>query len=281
MAVTRPSAEGRKRSQAAAVGSVPAPLRGLLIELGEMVQLLGKVVYSAVRHPRGYWRDTRDEMYDLARYGVLPAAATVAILTLVVTSVGYGLLQLLGTPQRMSQFTLTVAMRETGPFLTGMVVAGVMGTAVTADLGARKIREELDAMQVLGVDHIRLLVIPRVISLTVMMVMLNVVAVVSSILCGIFIGTVVGEVSFGVYMDNLLLNMTQPELWGTHLKVALIGLLISVICSYKGLNVGGGPEGVGRAVNQAVVVCFLGMFIVNLAFNATIQGLFPQLQTVR
>ncbi|NKQ54239.1 ABC transporter permease [Amycolatopsis sp. K13G38] len=263
------------------VTAVPSRVRGPVVEVGEMFQLLGRVVYSAIRHPRGYWSDTRDEMYYLLRYGVVPAFATVGIFTFVISSVGYGLLHLLGSAQRMAQFTLTVAVRESAPFMTGMVVAGVMGTAVTADLGARKIREELDAMRVLGLDAMRLLVLPRAISLTLMTMLLTIVSVVASVLCGILVGCIINDITLSVYMDNLLRDMSVPELWGMALKTALIGLLIAVVHSYKGLNVGGGPEGVGRAVNQAVVIAFVGMFILNLGFNATIQGLYPELQTMR
>lgn len=266
---------------AKAVLAVPARVSRPIVEVGEMFQLLGRIVYSAVRHPRGYWSDTREEMYYLLRYGILPAFATVGIFTFVISSVGYGLLHLLGSAQRMAQFTLTVGVRESAPFMTGMVVAGVMGTAVTADLGARRIREELDAMRVLGLDPLRLLVIPRAISLTLMTMLLTIVSVVASVLCGILVGCVINDITFTVYMDNLLRNMSQPELWGMVLKTALIGLLIAVVHSYKGLTVGGGPEGVGRAVNQAVVIAFIGMFILNLGFNATIQGLYPELQTMR
>lgn len=259
----------------------PGRARGAVIELGEMCQLLGQVLHSAVRNPVGYWRETRDELHNLLKFGFMPVFATVGIFTFVISSVGFGLLNLLGSPQRMSQFTLLITMRESAAFITGMVVAGVMGTALTADLGARKIREELDALRVLGMDPVRLLVLPKIISMTVMMVLLTVVAVVAAVLCGILVGCVINDVSFQVYLINLLRNMSQPEIWGMMLKTALIGLLIGVVCSYKGLTVGGGPEGVGRAVNQAVVICFLGMFILNLAFNASIQGLFPELQSMR
>lgn len=274
--VSRNGAREAKRAP-----KTPGVASRALAELGEMCQLLGQVMTTAVRDPRGYWRDTRDELYNLLRFGFVPVFATVGIFTFVISSVGYGLLALLGSPQRMSQFTLLIAMRESAAFVTGMVVAGVMGTALTADLGARKIRDELDAMRVLGLDPVRLLVLPKIISMTVMMVLLTVVAVVASVVCGILVGCVINDVSLQVYMVNLLRNMSQPEIWGMILKTGLIGLLIGIVCSYKGLTVGGGPEGVGRAVNQAVVICFLGMFILNLAFNATIQGLFPELQSMR
>lgn len=263
------------------VDGVPSAARGPVIQIGEMLDLLFRVAYTAVRNPRGYWADTRDEMYNLLRFGFVPAAATVGIFTFVISSVGYGLLNLLGSAQRMAQFTLTIAVRESGPFMTGMVVAGVMGTAVTADIGARRIREELDALWVLGMDPIRMLVLPKVIALTVMTMLLTIVAVVASVLCGILVGSIINDVTLSVYMENLLRNMSVVELWAMVVKTALIGTLIAVVHCYKGLTVGGGPEGVGRAVNQAVVIAFIGMFILNLGFNATIQGVYPELQTMR
>lgn len=264
-----------------AIDRVPSPVRSVLLELGGMARMLGEAVSSAIRNPRGYWEDTRDEMYDSLRYGFAPCVATLFLFTFVVSSVGYGILNALGSPERVSQFTLTIGVRETGAFLTGMVVAGIIGTSVTADLGARKIREEIDAMRVLGVDPIRALVIPRLISLSAITVLLMVTALVATVLCGILIAVGVRDVSMADYMTNLFRNTNSPELVLLVFKQICIGALIAVVHCYKGMNVGGGPADVGKAVNQAVVIAFIGMFALHVAFNAAAQGMFPEIQTVR
>ncbi|MDX6231834.1 MAG: phospholipid/cholesterol/gamma-HCH transport system permease protein [Nocardioidaceae bacterium] len=263
------------------VDAVPGPLRRLILEVGAMTRLFWDATYSALRYPRGYWTATRDEMYDSLRYGFAAAAGTVLLFTFVISSVGYGILNALGSPERMSQFTLTIGVRESAPFMTAMVVAGVMGTAVTADLGARKIREEIDAMRVLGVDPLRALVIPRLISLSAITFLLTIVSVVATVLCGILVGVVIKDLSMAVYMENLFRNTNAPELWTMVVKTIVIGCLVAVVHCYKGMTVGGGAADVGKAVNQAVVIVFVGMFVINFAFNAASQGLFPEIQTVR
>jgi len=260
---------------------VPGRVRNPVTEAGEIAQFTASTLKSAIVRPKGYWLGTRDEMYDLLRFGFVPCFATVGIFTFVICSVGYGLMSVLGTPERMGQFVLLIGLRESVPFITGMVVAGIMGTAVTADLGARKIREELDALYVLGLDPVRLLVIPRVIGLAVMQVLLSIVAVAATIACAYLVGVVIGEVTPGIFWDNLLRNMTPAELFGLLVKVMLMGMLIASVHCFKGVNVGGGAQDVGRAVNQAVVTAFLGVFILDVLFNAIMYALFPELQTVR
>jgi phospholipid/cholesterol/gamma-HCH transport system permease protein len=271
----RPSASQR------AVSSVPTRVRKPVTEAGEISQFLGEVGVSVIKNPRGFWLHTRDEMYDLLRFGFVPCFATVGIFSFVICSVGYGLLNTLGSPERMGQFVLLIGLRESVPFITGMVVAGIMGTAVTADLGARRIREELDALYVLGLDPMRLLVIPRVIALAMMQVLLSLVAVAATIVCAILVGVVIGTVTMDVFFDNLLRNMTPPELIGMMLKVFLMGLLIAAVHCFKGIRVGGGAQDVGRAVNQSVVIAFLGIFILDVLFNAILYAAFPSLSTLR
>lgn len=266
---------------ARAASAAPRWVRGPVVEAGEIAQFFGSTLKSAIRHPRGYWLQTRDEMYDLLRFGFVPCFATVGIFSFVVCSVGYGLMSVLGTPDRMGQFVLLIGLRETVPFMTGMVVAGVMGTAVTADLGARKIREEIDALYVLGLDPTRLLVIPRVIGLATMQLLLSMVAVAATIFCALLVGVVIGDVTLAVFFDSLLRNMTPPELLGMLVKTFLMGALIAAVHCFKGIRVGGGPQDVGRAVNQAVVTAFLGIFLLDLFFNAIMYALFPELQTIR
>ncbi len=156
-------------------------------------------------------------------------------------------------------------------------VAGVMGTAMTADLGARRIREELDALTVLGVDAVRTLVLPRVIAITVMMVAFNVLGSVLGMGMGLISATSLGTTSPGAYLGNMLGALTVPELVGTTVKCTLIGVFIGVVSAQKGLTAKGGAEGVGRAVNEAVVLSFAAVWIFNFIVNATMLGLNPDM----
>ncbi|MBQ0923528.1 MlaE family ABC transporter permease [Saccharopolyspora endophytica] len=271
----------RPRASDRLVSAVPGPARNVVLEVGQMCQLLGKVIYSAVRYPRGYWKDTVDEMYSLLKLCFWPATLSMAGFGFLITVMGVGLLVLLGAANRIGGFWVMADIREIAAFMVGMVVAGVIGTSITSDLGARKAREELDALKVLGLDPIRMLVIPRVIATAVMCAMLNFLTSFVGVILGLIAVGALGDTTTGAYIDSMSHSLYSVDVWGAELKTLLIGLLIGIVCSFKGLNAGGGPEGVGRAVNQAVVICFALVWVFNFFFNSIVQGLNPDLLMLR
>ncbi len=256
-----------------------APVERGLAQAGEMAWLFTTVMKSAITRPRGYWGDVRDQMYLILRLCWLP---------LVISTLAFGFgapglqalnfFSLFGIPERLGSFFIMASVREFAPWINAMVVAGVVGTSITADLGARRIREELDALEVLGVDPVRTLVLPRVIALFVMTGLLDIVALIFGTLGGYLAAVKVGGATQAAFIDNFFDNATVTDLWGSVLKTALFGLIIGVVCCYKGLRTEGGPAGVGRAVNQAVVVSFAGIWIFNYVFTTILLGLNPGMQ---
>src|ERR1039457_287928 len=160
-----------------------------------------------------------------------------------------------------------------------IVLAGVAGTAITADLGARKIREELDALQVLGVDPIKNLVVPRFLALMLVTGLFDIYALLFGIFGGI-LATVVNNAPLGPFWATFFNNASTTDLWGSVLKTTLFGAIIAIVCCYKGMTASGGAEGVGRAVNQAVVIAFLGVFAFNYAFTQTLLATHPEITTI-
>jgi phospholipid/cholesterol/gamma-HCH transport system permease protein len=160
------------------------------------------------------------------------------------------------------------------------VVAGVAGTAITADLGARKIREELDALQVLGVDPIKNLVVPRFLSLMLITGLLDIYALLFGIAGGIF-----AEIAYNAPLSGFFATLQSQaettDLWGSILKCTLFGAIIAIVCCYKGMNASGGAAGVGRAVNEAVVIAFLGVFAFNYVFTQTLLATHPEIQVIK
>jgi phospholipid/cholesterol/gamma-HCH transport system permease protein len=258
------------------------PVGNALTQTGEMVYLFAVVVKSAVLHPKGYWGDVRDQMYSILRLCWLP---------MVISTLAFGFgapglqalnfFALFGVPERLGSFFIMASVREFAPWINAMVVAGVVGTAITADLGARRIREEIDALEVLGVDPIRTLVLPRGIALFFMTGLLDIAALMFGTLGGFVAATVVGGATPEAFVDNFFDNATVVDLWASVLKTALFGLIIAVVCCYKGLRAEGGPAGVGRAVNQAVVVSFAGIWIFNYVFTTILLGLNPGMQVFK
>src|SRR5438270_491133 len=123
-------------------------------------------------------------------------------------------LTIFGALDRLGGFFVLGAVREIGPSVTAIVVAGVAGTAITADLGARKVREELDALQVLGVDPVKNLVVPRFLALMVVTGLFDIYALLFGIFGGILAELVNGQ-PLGPFWATLFANASTTDLWGS------------------------------------------------------------------
>jgi phospholipid/cholesterol/gamma-HCH transport system permease protein len=257
------------------------PARNLLEEFGDMMLLGGRTVSSALLPPYVYGGELVSQFLFVLRLVWLP-------LMLSTIAIDYGapglqaanFLKLFGALDFLGGFFVIEVVREIGPLITAIVVAGVGGTAITADLGARKVREELDALQVLGVDPVKNLVVPRFLSLMLVTGLFNLFA----ILFGLF-GGMLAEVesggTLGPFWSTLFSNADITDLWGSVLKTSIFGAIIAIVCCYKGMTASGGAEGVGRAVNEAVVVSFLAFGAFNYVFTQTLLATHPQILVIK
>jgi phospholipid/cholesterol/gamma-HCH transport system permease protein len=191
-----------------------------------------------------------------------------------------GFLKLFGALDRLGGLFALIVMREFAPLVCAIVMAGVAGTAICADLGARKIREELDALQVLGIDPIKNLVVPRFLALMLATGLFDIYAVIFGTFGGVLV-TLTNKAPLGPFFNTYFSNATTTELWGSLLKTTLFGAIIAIVCCYKGLTAKGGSEGVGRAVNQAVVIAFIAIGAFNYVFTQTLLATHPELSAVR
>jgi phospholipid/cholesterol/gamma-HCH transport system permease protein len=193
---------------------------------------------------------------------------------------GGNFLRLFGALDRLGGAFVIASIREFAPFVTAVVLAGVGGASITADLGARKIREELDALEVLGVDPIKNLVVPRFLALTLMTGLFDVFAAIFGIVGGA-LATLVLHGSLAPFFATLLKNATVVDLAGSLIKTSCFGAIIAIVCCYKGMTASGGAEGVGRAVNQAVVIAFLAIFAFNALFTQLLLATNPSLSVLK
>jgi phospholipid/cholesterol/gamma-HCH transport system permease protein len=260
---------------------LPPKVRGPVVEAGGMVDLLVKIVKSAVMHPRGYWIDVADDMYQTLKQASLPIAAAIFGFLIFMSILTVQFFAMAGATQLFGPLLLLQAMRTFTMWIVSMVVAGVIGSALTADIGARKVREEIDAMEVMGVDPIRDLAVPRVVSLTLLTTLISVPSIIVTIVSMQVGANYVAGQSGADFHSNLFANVSPVQVLAVVANCFLVGLLIGTICCYKGLNASGGAIGLGRAVNQAVVLSFVGVWVLQLAFNALLLGLFPNLGNFR
>ena len=161
-----------------------------------------------------------------------------------------------------------IRITQIGPIVTVLVVAGAGATAMCADLGARTIREELDALRVMGIDPIQALVLPRVLAATLVALLLSSLVVLVG-LSGAFAFSVFAQhVTPGAFVSGLTLVTGLGSVVVGLAKSMLFGLAAGLIACYKGTSVGGGPAGVGNAVNETVVYSFLALFVINVLATA-------------
>ena len=166
--------------------------------------------------------------------------------------------------------------REAAPIAAAMIIAGAAGSAICSDMGARKIREEIDAMEVLGVDPLARLIAPRVVATVFVAVMINGLVIAAGIGGGYFFTVIVQGGSAGAFLASFTSLATLTDIWVAMIKAAIFGFMAAIVGAYKGLNAGGGPAGVGRAVNESVILSFMLLFLINSIITALYFQFVPQ-----
>jgi phospholipid/cholesterol/gamma-HCH transport system permease protein len=257
------------------------PTRNLLEEVGDMMILTGRTITSAVRPPYPYGDEFVSQFLFVLRLVWFPLLVTTV-------SINYGapglqaanFLTIFGALDRLGGFFVLAAIREIGPLITSIVLAGVAGTAITADLGARKIREELDALQVLGVDPVKNLVVPRFLALMLVTGLFDLYALLFGIFGGL-LASLVNRQPLGPFWATFFANTSTVDLWGSLLKTMIFGAIIAIVSCYKGMTASGGAEGVGRAVNQGVVIAILGIGAFNYVFTQVLLATHPNILVIK
>jgi phospholipid/cholesterol/gamma-HCH transport system permease protein len=254
-AVTTPSA-----SLSAYVAEQIRPVLEAVGGFARMCVLTGK---SVVR-PRFQWAEFIWQSWFLLRVAFLPTVAVSIPLTVLIVFTLNILLAEFGAADVSGAGAALGAVTQLGPLVTVLVVAGAGSTAICADLGARTIREEIDALEVLGIDPIHRLVLPRVVASTIVALLLNGAVIIIGLVGGFVFGVYIQNVSAGAYMSTLTLVTGLPEVLIGVVKAASFGLIAGLVGCYRGLTVSGGAKGVGTAVNETLVLCVIALFAVNV-----------------
>lgn len=253
----------RRGSLVVAMTSLAKPVR----EVGGFFGMSLDALVQLVRPPFA-WREFVHQSWFVARVSLAPAilliipfnVLVIAMLNIILFEIGAG--DAAGTGAALAVLT------QDGPITTVFVIGGAGATAMCADLGARTIREEIDAMKVLGINPIQRLVVPRVAALILNAVLLtSVVCVVGLAGCYVF-SVYVEHVTPGAFMTSLTLVVGLRDVVFCFVKSLLFGVAGGLIACYKGLTVGGGPQGVGNAVNETVVYTFVALFVISMLVTA-------------
>ncbi|SCG40568.1 MlaE family ABC transporter permease [Micromonospora coxensis] len=221
-------------------------------------------------------REFVQQAWFISSVSILPAALVSIPFGAVIALQLGSLVRQLGAQSFTGAASVLAVVREAGPIVTALVIAGAGGSAICADLGSRKIREELDAMQVLGIDPIHRLVVPRVLASMLVAVLLNGLVSVVGVSGGYLFNVVMQGGTPGAYLASFQALGQLPDLLVGEVKALLFGAAAALVASYKGMTARGGPKGVGDAVNQSVVITFMLLFALNFLVTAVYFQVVPQ-----
>jgi phospholipid/cholesterol/gamma-HCH transport system permease protein len=220
-------------------------------------------------------REFLQQGWFIASVTIVPTALVAIPFGAVIALQVGGLTAQLGAQSFTGSAAVLAVIREAGPIATALLIAGAGGSAIAADLGARRIREELDAMMVLGIDPIQRLVVPRILACMMVALFLNGLVSVVGVMGGYVFNVVLQEGTPGAYLASFTALAQLPDLWQGMLKSIVFGLIAAIVACYKGMNAKGGPKGVGDAVNESVVITFMLLFVVNFVMSAIYYQLIP------
>src|SRR5208337_3237957 len=201
------------------------------------------------------WREFIFNGWFLMRVSLLPTIAVSIPETVLLIFTLNILLAEFGAADASGALAAIGTVTQLGAIVTVLVVAGAGSTAICADLGARTIREEIDALEVLGIDPIHRMVVPRVVAATLVATLLNGAVITIGLVGGFVFGVYIQHVSAGAYVSTLTLVTGLPEVIISVVKSATFGAIAGLVGCYRGLTTKGGPKGVGIAVNETLVLC--------------------------
>jgi phospholipid/cholesterol/gamma-HCH transport system permease protein len=241
----------------------------------------GKLFAFALDVGRGLFRrpfqlrEFLQQAWFIASVTIIPTALVAIPFGAVIALQVGGLIKQFGAQSFTGTASVLAVIQQAGPIATALLIAGAGGSAIAADLGARKIREELDAMMVLGIDPIQRLVAPRVLACMLVAVFLNGMVSVVGVAGGYVFNVILQDGTPGAYLASFTALAQLPDVWIGMVKALIFGLIAAIVAAYKGMNAAGGPKGVGDAVNESVVITFLLLFVVNFILSTIYLQVVP------
>ena len=241
-----------------------------LLELQETTLLAARAARGLFKRPR-YVPETIAQM-DAIGVGSL----TIIILTGFFTGAVFTLqtfptLKAYGVQYQTGYLVALSLVRELGPVLTALMVAGRVGSAIAAELGSMTVSQQIDAMRALGTDPVRKLVMPRVVALIITLPLLTVVADVIGIIGGWIVSTTLYGMDSAMYTNSVWDGVTAKDIVGGVIKPIVFGLIISTIACHKGLTTEGGTVGVGRSTTRSVVTASIVVIIADFFLARALQ----------
>ncbi|MET0751902.1 MAG: ABC transporter permease [Pyrinomonadaceae bacterium] len=250
-----------------------SPLKKFLFELQEIALLIVSSFTGLFSRPR-YLGEAVRQM-DLIGVGSLPIVLLTGFFTggvLILQT--YPTFEYYSLQNQAGRSIATSLIRELGPVLSALMVSGRIGSAISAELGAMVVSQQIDAMRALGTNPTRKLVAPRILALIFMMPLLTIAADIFGIIGGGIIATSIFNLDINVYVTSVRFGISTQDLIGGIIKPVFFGLIIGVVSCHKGLSTTGGTVGVGRSTTNAVVLASIWVIIFDFFLSKAIQSIF-------
>jgi phospholipid/cholesterol/gamma-HCH transport system permease protein len=184
-------------------------------------------------------------------------------------------MQRIGSEIYIASLVALSVVRELGPVITALVVAGRVGAAITAELGSMQVTEQIDALETLATNPIKYLIVPRLIALSLMLPILTLYADAIGIFGSYLICVAKLGISSSMYMRVTFDALLYKDLFTGLFKTIFFGMIIAFVSCYEGFNVEGGAEGVGKATTRSVVTSFIMIIVADCFFTALFYFIFP------
>jgi phospholipid/cholesterol/gamma-HCH transport system permease protein len=249
------------------------PVSKFFFELQEMSLLVWRILVGIKRGPR-YIGEIVHQMDEIGVGSLIIIILTGFFTGGVLILQAYPTLAAYGAQTQAGQAVATTLVRELGPVLSALMVAGRVGSAISAELGSMVVSQQIDAMRALGTSPVRKLVTPRVIALVLSLPLLTVAADIFGLIGGGIIARQLYGLDTNVYSASVRNGIDIDDVIGGILKPIAFGLIIGLISCHKGLSTSGGTVGVGKSTTNAVVISSIWVIIADFFLSKLLQTLF-------
>lgn len=246
----------------------------MLYFLGGLSSLAFQTFYFTFRKP--IQQDRIIEQIKKAGYDSFPIVSSVALFIgfIFALQTAY-FMQRMGSEMYIASLVALALVRELGPVITALVVAGRVGASITAELGSMQVTEQIDALETLAANPIKYLVVPRFLALVIVLPILTLYANAIGILGSYLICVYKLGISSSMYLQVTFEALLFKDLFTGLFKTIFFGMIIALVSCYEAFNVEGGAEGVGRATTRSVVLTFMMIILADCFFTAIFYFIFP------
>lgn len=253
------------------LAAMGAAVRNLTGGAGRVIRFVGMVLRHGAFPPVGL---LAHQCWLLVRQCMIPVALVVMPMGALISLQGASLIQAFGVERLLAPLVALTVVRELAPGFAAMMVAMQAGTSLTAEVAVMRVREELDAYEMMSVDPLRFVIAPRMWAGLLMAPLMCVLAMGLAVLGA---WAVAGARGFAprAFLDGVLSAVTPYDLYAALLKSAVFGLLLSALACFEGWSARGGAMGVGRATNRSVVGAILAILMANYVLNSVLYAGVP------